>query len=176
MPRTFVRDHGGRRRAAAGSSPELMGARASGLGPAGDAGRVPAWVPPGGSTPIRRFTFLSLPAGRLARAAPVAAGLALAAAAGPASAAQAADGATTTTFTYTGSEQTYTVPAGATAVTVTALGAPGGTGFTEAGTGGHGAAVTATVPLPAGTTTLYVEANAAAVRSRKWARAAIDEE
>jgi hypothetical protein len=65
-----------------------------------------------------------------------------------------------TTFSYTGSEQTYTVPAGATAVTVTAVGAPGGA-FSALNPGGKGAAVTATVPLPAGTTTLYVEVGGA---------------
>ena len=68
--------------------------------------------------------------------------------------------ATTTTFTYTGAEQTYSVPAGATAVVITAVGAPGSTAPGYEGTpnnGGKGASVTATVPVPAGTTTLYVE-------------------
>ncbi len=67
-------------------------------------------------------------------------------------------GSTTTTFTYTGSEQTYSVPPGATGVAITAVGARGGSqtigGFVAPG---FGAAVTATVPLPSGTTTLYVE-------------------
>lgn len=67
-----------------------------------------------------------------------------------------AGAATTTTFSYTGAEQTYSVPAGATAVTVTAVGAPGGPSWTGV-LGGDGATVTATVPLAAGTTTLYVE-------------------
>jgi Fibronectin type III domain/Glycine rich protein/Putative Ig domain len=73
--------------------------------------------------------------------------------------ATAARAATTTTFTYTGGEQTYAVPAGVTAVTVTAAGAPGasGQGGGIGDPGGPGAVVTATVPLPAGTTTLYVE-------------------
>jgi hypothetical protein len=66
--------------------------------------------------------------------------------------------ATTTSFTYTGAEQTYSVPAGAVGVTITAVGAPGGHGaFSSGVAGGYGASVTATVPLPAGTTTLYVE-------------------
>jgi hypothetical protein len=70
---------------------------------------------------------------------------------------------TSTTFTYTGAEQTYPVPAGVTEVTITAVGAPGGDGFNTGGTlpngGAHGmgAQVTATVTLPAGTSTLYVE-------------------
>jgi uncharacterized repeat protein (TIGR01451 family) len=114
---------------------------------------------------MHRPTFLSLPTSRLARAAPVAAGLALAAAAATASAAQAApttpaQAAVTTTFTSTGAEQTYTVPRGATAVTITAVGAPGGSGL-DGAAGGNGASVTATVPLPAGTSTLYVEVGGA---------------
>lgn len=68
--------------------------------------------------------------------------------------------AATTTFNYTGAEQTYTVPTGATAVTITAVGARGGTSRSGA-PGGNGARVTATVPLPAGTTTLYVEVGGA---------------
>jgi uncharacterized repeat protein (TIGR01451 family) len=67
---------------------------------------------------------------------------------------------TTTTFTSTGGEQTYSVPAGATAVTITAVGAPGGSSWNGVH-GGKGAKVTATVPLPAGTTTLYVEVGGA---------------
>jgi len=66
--------------------------------------------------------------------------------------------ATTTTFIYTGVEQTYSVPAGAVGVTITAVGAPGGHGgFSSGVAGGYGASVSATVPLQAGTTTLYVE-------------------
>ena len=68
---------------------------------------------------MNRPAFLSLPAGRLARAAPLAAGLALAAAVIPASAAAALpsncsqSGATVTcTFTYTGAAQSWAVPAG----------------------------------------------------------------
>ena len=64
----------------------------------------------------------------------------------------------TCTFSSTGSEQTFTVPSGVSAVTVTATGAPGGTSAT---TGGFGAVVTATVPLTASTTTLYVEVGGA---------------
>ena len=97
-------------------------------------------------------------AGRIAAVAvPLAVATAgLAGTAGPA-AAQAAPAATpaTTTFSYTGAEQTYSVPAGITAVTITAVGAPGGADFGTAG--GHGASVTATVPLPRHATTLYVE-------------------
>jgi len=74
-------------------------------------------------------------------------------------AAQAAPAATT--FTYTGSEQDYTVPAGVSAVTITAVGAPGGTGAVGGAAGRNGASVTATVPLPPGTSTLYVEVGGA---------------
>ena len=75
---------------------------------------------------------------------------------GPAVATPAVQAApATTTFSYTGAEQTYPVPAGATAVTVTAVGAPGA--FPGSILSGFGASVTATVPLPAGTATLYVE-------------------
>jgi len=52
------------------------------------------------------------------------------------------------------------VPAGVTAVRVTAVGAPGGSFSGYAG--GNGASVTATVALPAGTTTLYAEAGTGA--------------
>src|SRR5215831_3049353 len=89
----------------------------------------------------------------------VAAGLAGARAAGPVHALAAAV-TPASTFASTGAEQTYAVPAGATAVTIIAVGAPGGAG--SGGTaGGTGAVVTATVPLPAGTTTLYVEVGGA---------------
>ena len=66
----------------------------------------------------------------------------------------------TTTFVYTGTEQSYTVPTGATAVTITATGATGGPSL-NAKPGGNGATVTATLPVPAGTTTLYVEVGGA---------------
>jgi hypothetical protein len=69
-------------------------------------------------------------------------------------------GATTTTFSYTGAEQVYPVPLGTTAVTITAVGAPGGASYSGVA-GGDGATVTATVPLPAGTTTLFVEVGGA---------------
>jgi hypothetical protein len=69
--------------------------------------------------------------------------------------------ATSCTYASTGAEQTFTVPAGVTAVTVAAVGAPGGTGANSTvGVGGFGASVMATVKLPAGTTTLYVEVGA----------------
>jgi hypothetical protein len=61
-----------------------------------------------------------------------------------------------TEFTYTGSEQTWSVPIGATGVHVVAVGAPGG-----GPSGGEGAIVTADVPLPAGSQTLYVEVGGA---------------
>ncbi len=63
--------------------------------------------------------------------------------------------ATSCTYAYTGAEQTFTVPAGVTSVTVTAVGARGVNGGAAAG--GNGAVVTATVPVPTGTATLYVE-------------------
>jgi len=101
---------------------------------------------------MNRPAFLSWPAVRLlALTAPVAAGLAMAAA--PPSATPPA----TTTFTSTGAEQTYPVPAGTTAVTITAVGARGGKAQAGGGAEVNGASVTATVPLPAATTTLYVE-------------------
>ena len=64
--------------------------------------------------------------------------------------------ATATTYWYTGTEQIYRVPAGTTAVTITAAGAIGGADWYNAKPGGGRAVVTATVPLPVGTTTLYV--------------------
>jgi glycine rich protein len=61
-------------------------------------------------------------------------------------------------YSYTGSEQTFTVPAGVGSVGVTAVGAPGGTATSPIGPeGGSGAVVTATVPLPLGADTLYVD-------------------
>ena len=64
--------------------------------------------------------------------------------------------ATATTYWYTGTEQIYLVPAGTTAVTITAAGAIGGADWYNAKPVGGRAVVTATVPLPVGTTTLYV--------------------
>ncbi|HEX5642477.1 MAG TPA: IPT/TIG domain-containing protein [Thermoleophilia bacterium] len=61
-----------------------------------------------------------------------------------------------TTYWYTGTEQIYLVPAGTTAVTITAAGAVGGADWRNAKPGGGRAVVTATVPLPLGTTVLYV--------------------
>jgi hypothetical protein len=78
------------------------------------------------------------------------------AAAGPAGAdtnpCPGASSSTDTSCTYasTGAEQTFTVPSGVTAVSIFAVGASGGAGS-------EGALVTAVVPLPAGTSTLYVE-------------------
>jgi hypothetical protein len=77
-------------------------------------------------------------------------------------------GTCTETFNFTGAEQTFTVPAGVTSVTIHAVGAPGANGPAYAGTpsnAGSGASVTATVPLPAGTTTLYVEVGGAGIGS-----------
>lgn len=78
----------------------------------------------------------------------------------PACPSAASSTAISCTYGPTGAEQTYTVPTGVTAVTVTAIGAHGGFGNNFAG-GGLGATVTATVSLPAGTTTLYVEVGTA---------------
>ena len=64
--------------------------------------------------------------------------------------------ATATTYWYTGTEQIYLVPAGTTAVTITASGAIGGADWHNAKPGGGRAVVTATVPLPMGTTVLFV--------------------
>ncbi|HXL90252.1 MAG TPA: putative Ig domain-containing protein [Streptosporangiaceae bacterium] len=66
---------------------------------------------------------------------------------------------TSCTYVYTGSEQTFTVPSWVTSVTLSAIGAPGGS-LNGSAPGGYGASVTATVPVPAGTTTLYVEVGA----------------
>jgi hypothetical protein len=67
--------------------------------------------------------------------------------------------AVTCSFSFTGSEQTFVVPAGVRAVRVNAVGAPGGSTIFGAPIPavGEGAAVQATVPLPPGTSTLYVE-------------------
>jgi hypothetical protein len=72
----------------------------------------------------------------------------------PACPSAASSAATSCTFAYTGAEQVFAVPSGTTHVRVAAVGAPGGS---AASAGGNGASVSATVPLPAGTTTLYVE-------------------
>src|SRR5215472_4031299 len=63
--------------------------------------------------------------------------------------------ATSCIYHYTGAEQDFTVPDRVTAVTITTVGAPGGKVYGN--DAGVGAVVTATVPLPAGTTTLYAE-------------------
>ncbi len=63
------------------------------------------------------------------------------------------------TYTYTGSEQTFTVPSWVASVTIQAVGAPGAP--SGSAQGGYGASVTATVPVPSGTTTLYVEVGGA---------------
>jgi hypothetical protein len=65
-------------------------------------------------------------------------------------------------FFCTGTEQTYSVPAGVTALRVKAVGAAGAPGTnSKAGSGGLGALVSATVPLPPGTSTVYVEVGCA---------------
>ena len=99
---------------------------------------------------MNRPAFLSLPARRLARAAPVAAGLALAAAVIPAGAAAALpsncsqSGATVTcTFATPGTGQSFTVPAGVSSLSVTLYGGVGGTNFNGDQPGGDGAGVTA---------------------------------
>jgi Bacterial Ig-like domain (group 3)/Glycine rich protein len=83
-------------------------------------------------------------------------GQAVAHAANPACPLAASSTANSCTYAGTGAEQTYTVPAGVSFVTISAIGSHGGFGnnFVQ---GGKGAAVTATVPVPIGTTTLYVE-------------------
>ena len=115
---------------------------------------------------MHRSTFLSGPAGRLARAAPVAAGLALLAAvvsAGQASAAPAAlpanctQSGTTVTCTYTaGGESQFTVPQGVNSITATAVGAQGGTSFATDTPGGLGAQATGSLAVTPGQT-LYLE-------------------
>ena len=82
--------------------------------------------------------------------------------AGFAIAASGASAAGPVKFFCTGGEQTYSVPAGATALKVKAVGAPGAPGAnSKAGSGGLGALVSATVPLPPGTSTVYVEVGCA---------------
>jgi Bacterial Ig-like domain (group 3)/Glycine rich protein len=83
-------------------------------------------------------------------------GQSVAYAANPACPSAASSTTNSCTFAATGAEQTYTVPAGVSFVTISAVGAHGGFGnnFVQ---GGKGAAVTATVPVPAGAGTLYVE-------------------
>ena len=63
------------------------------------------------------------------------------------------------TFTYTGGEQSYTVSAGITGLHVVLVGAAGASETVPdlSAAGGHGARLTADVPVPAGTATLYVE-------------------
>ena len=85
---------------------------------------------------------------------PVAAG-----AQNPACPTAASSTADSCTYAATGAEQTYAVPAGASFVTIRAVGAPGGIGNNFAA-GGSGAIVTATVPVPSGANTLYVEVGA----------------
>jgi len=115
---------------------------------------------------MHRPALLSWPAGRLALAAPLAAGLALAAAvipAGMASAAPAAlpsnctpSGSTVTcTFAFTGAAQSWTAPAGVSAATVTLDGGQGGnapSSYFPQQAGGKAATVVATIPVTAGVT------------------------
>jgi len=118
---------------------------------------------------LNRSAFLSVPAvRRLARAAPLAAGLALAAAVIPAGIADAApaalpanciqSGATVTcSYGYTGGEQTFTVPAGGiTSVQVVATGAAGSAN-SGGERGGEGALVTGTLDGLNSGQVLYVE-------------------
>jgi Bacterial Ig-like domain (group 3)/Glycine rich protein len=76
--------------------------------------------------------------------------------ANPACPSAASSTAISCTFTGTGAEQTYTVPIGVSFVTISAIGSHGGFGNNFV-LGGNGAAVTATVPVPANTPTLFVE-------------------
>jgi hypothetical protein len=99
-------------------------------------------------------------AGLVALAAAVTAGQSVAYAQNPACPSAASSTALSCTFAATGAEQTYTVPTGVTTVTVAAVGAHGGFGNNFA-SGGLGARVVATVPLPAGTPTLHVEVGTA---------------
>jgi len=98
---------------------------------------------------MHRSTFLSLPAGRLARAAPVAAGLALVAAVVPAGSTTSGN-PVTCIFLETGGAQTWTVPSGVTQATFTLYGAEGNNHSGHAASG-LGAKVTATLPVTAGT-------------------------
>jgi hypothetical protein len=59
-------------------------------------------------------------------------------------------------FSYTGSVQTASVPSGASTAVITAAGAGGAGGTTDSTTGGGGDLLTATVPIPSGTSTLDV--------------------
>jgi len=63
------------------------------------------------------------------------------------------------TFLYTGAEQTYPVAANLTGIHVDMVGAQGASccGATVVEPGGDGVELTADIPLPAGTSTLYVE-------------------
>ena len=106
---------------------------------------------------MHRPNLLTLLFPGLRRAVPAAAGLALLVAVVPAGRASAASGGCTTsgnqvtcTFTFPQSPQTWTVPAGVSQATFTLYGAEGGMSSTGV-TGGLGAAVTATLPVTAGT-------------------------
>ena len=106
---------------------------------------------------MHRSTFVSSPAGRLARAAPLAAGLALVAAVVPAGQASAASAGCTTSgsqvtcvFLETGGAQTWTVPVRVTSAMFTLYGAEGGASSTGE-PGGLGAEVTGTLSVTAGT-------------------------
>lgn len=66
-----------------------------------------------------------------------------------------ADEDTTTTITAAG-ETAYSIPAGAYALQVTVVGSTGGTAASS-GAPGQGALVQATIPVPDGLSTLYVE-------------------
>ena len=75
----------------------------------------------------------------------------------------------TCTFSYTGAEQSWQVPPGLSSVQVPAIGGSGSSNVAADGTtvaGGKGANVSATVPVPAGTTRLYVEVGNPSVQSR----------
>ena len=78
--------------------------------------------------------------------------------------------ATTVSFSYTGSEQTYVVPSGVSSLHVVAVGAPGGSGYWNAGAGGHGAIVSGDLAVTPGET-LYVEVGGPAATAG-WATAA----
>jgi hypothetical protein len=106
---------------------------------------------------MHRPNLLTLLFPGLRRAVPAAAGLALLVAVVPAGPASAASGGCTTSgnqvtciFTFPQSPQTWTVPAGVSQATFTLYGAEGGMSSTGV-TGGLGAAVTATLPVTAGT-------------------------
>jgi hypothetical protein len=106
---------------------------------------------------MHRPNLLTLLFPGLRRAVPAAAGLALLVAVVPAGRASAASGGCTTSgnqvtciFTFPPSPQTWTVPTGVSQATFTLYGAEGGMSSTGV-TGGLGAAVTAALPVTAGT-------------------------